>query len=231
MNNKLFGGLATIIAAPAMAQVPTLLISADFTDLSGSFTVTGDGTGTLDAFAAQATAGTVTRVTEPLGQANFDAGFNGSDIANVTLSLNVVVGNSSVPDGDATGGGTVTFTDANGDTISAFITGDFFDLGGFISFEGLLTNVVVTSSDGSFDGTSSGSFSTDFDTFISPFSGSIVLLQFDPLVLNPQVSFFGDDFRFSDLQIGAQITGLIPAPGALALLGLGGLAAAGRRRA
>lgn len=97
----------------------------------------------------------------------------------------------------------------------------FLPNGNVLFFGGLVENVAFTdvSGDGTFDG-NTGSFNTDFSAF-GPLTGALQRLELRV------PNFFTDDFSGSLAEVDAQF---VPAPASLALLGLGGLAAARRRR-
>ena len=86
----------------------------------------------------------------------------------------------------------------------------------------MLSNAFFTdiSNDGTFDGTSSGSFQIPVPT--GPYNGSIVELFFNP------GNFFGSSFANETTLVNGL---LVPAPTTAALLAMGGFAAERRRRA
>ncbi len=90
-----------------------------------------------------------------------------------------------------------------------------------MSYEGQLTNVFFNDNSGdmSFDGSTSGSFSTAFAA--SPLDGSILNLFFNP------GNFFGTGFT-NQFTLSSGL--IVPAPGSLAVLGAAGLVARRRRR-
>lgn len=194
-----------LLAGQASADA---ILSFGFTDMAGSFaggqfTVTNDGD----------TSGDVTRIEPVSGSAHYDVGFAGGSVI-FDISVFNIGANT------ADGAGTFTITDADGDTLTGDIVGVWIRgaLGTF--FNGDLSNVVITSDDGTFDGPSGGSF----DTALSgtpPYLGSIVQLFIGP-------NFFTADFDVESVQVEGEV---IPAPGAMALLGCGGLLAVRRRRA
>jgi hypothetical protein len=203
--------LSFVAGAIATSAQADIVVSATYDDASGSW----DGT-TFRARAVSGgglnTSGSVARLEAPIGTASFAPGFvAGADSADLLIEL------SSTPTIDPTlrdGTGTFTFTDVDGDTISGTISGTWEDQGFAIFFNGALSNVVFSGS--TFDGNTG--------SFLSPagiFEGALTQLQ-----LSPPASFFTGNYDRVPTGITAQI---IPTPGALALLGLGGLVA-GRRR-
>lgn len=209
------------IASTASADV---VLTFGFTDLSGQFTRDNPGPG--GQFSARAvdnavlrSAGDVSRIVAPFGTAVYDDGFvSGLDPSDVVLSISVfnVLG-GPIPTADGIGG--FTITDVDGDTISGDIDGLWLLLSGGVYFNGNLSNVVITSDDGSFDGPAGGSVATaDLGTL----EGANTVL-----FTNPVGGWWDESFR----EVSTQFSGeLLPTPGAMALLGLGGLVATRRRR-
>ena len=214
---------AAAFASAASAQIATFT----FSDLDGSF---DQPSSTFTAQAGTSTSGDVTRLMNalsgPPGSAQFDTGFAAlTTLADVQIDLAVASATAT----SATGNGSLTITDHTGDTLTADISGNFSILGPAIAFDGALTNVFFNdlTSDGQFDGPSTGSFSSNFAPFLEPYEGTIIQLTFNP------GAFFAQSFN----NIPVLASGLIvpdpllpPAPGgALAILGAG-LIAARRRR-
>ena len=222
------GALALVVAAGSAVADP--IITFGYTDLAGSYAA---ATNTMGTFNANAVAqpgpgglrsdGNVTRLIGPgpaLGTANFGPGFvNGPSAADFTLSISVLkaAANSTF----AVGGGSFTMTDTNGDTIGGLVSGTWVTFGGATFFNGLLSGVTVgdVSNDGQFNG-NIGSFG--LGDLPAVMEGALV-----QIFLNPPNGFFNANFDNIDTGISGQ---LIPTPGSLALLGLGGLVAARRRR-
>lgn len=202
---------AAALTAGASAQIATFT----FSDLDGSYNA---GTQVFSAVADATTSGDVTRLVSPVGSAQFNTGFTTlATSANVAISL--TLSNLTATSADAVG--SFVITDHNGDTMTGDINGSFQPLGFSITFDGLLSNVAFTdnSSDGTFDGPSSGAFSSAFIN--PPFDGAIVQLFLSTS------GFFASSFSGTPVLVDAAI---IPAPASLALVGLGGLVAARRRR-
>lgn len=202
-------GLAGLAASSANAA----LISSAYDNLSsswnGSTFVARASTGALN------TVGNVERDDAASGNAVFNAGFVGNaDPADVVVTL------SSAATSDPfvrNGSGTIVWTDVNGSTISADISGEWIDAVSAVYFNGQLSN--ISFSGNSFVG-NLGSISTSFGNI--PLSGAIT-----QLFLSPSGNFFTSNFDGVNAGFTAQI---VPTPGALALVGLGGLAAGRRRR-
>ena len=205
-------GAVACTAVGTGAQPTEEILSFGFSDLDASFNIV---TGDLTAVGGSLTSGDVTRIDDVAGPtADFDMGFVGGTAA-VSLNFNV---------NDGTG--SFQITDATGDTLGGAISGQIAPLGSSFVINGALSSVNINdlSGDGTFDGPSSGSFSSAFPGFLQNFGGSIINLA------------FGDDLSFEEsfddarLNSNAIIRATVPTPGTLALLGMGGLLAARRRR-
>lgn len=215
-------GRMMLLAAAGLAASATVanaqaVLTFGFTDVNSSFTASdGSFTGAADA----TTSGDVTRLSAPGGTAVFDPGFVGTGAADFSFDIDVMLTGADTADGS----GTFSIVDVHGETLSGTIDGEFSLIGGVaIAFSGSLSDVAFSdvSGDGTFDGPTTGSFSTDLPGS-GPYSGAVV-----QLFLDGTGSFFGSDFN----DVSTQVSGVVvPAPASLALLGLGGLAAARRRR-
>jgi MYXO-CTERM domain-containing protein len=204
---------AAVLAFAGSAFAGEAVLSFTYSDLMGSFDA---ATGEYSAVVGTGSSGDVTFV--PGNQtAEFDSGSFASTSAGFDLNLTI----SGITANSATGSGTLSIADENGDTITTDVTGSFNLLLGTVFFQGFLDNALVNdnSADGSFDGTTAGSFSTAIPG--QPFSGSIVQISFDA----------GDFFNSSFADNTTLASGLlVPTPGAVALLGFAGLTAVRRRR-
>lgn len=205
-----FAGLA---ASATFANAQTIL-TFGFTDVDGSFRVSD---GVFEGRSVADTSGDVSRLAAPGGTASFNPGFAGGT-ADFSFDIDVML--TGV--GTADGVGSFTIVDAQGESLVGDIDGTFNQLGSFIVFQGLLSGVQFNdvSGDGTFDGPSGGSFGTDLPG-TPPFEGAFVELFIS------RGNFFDRDFSGVSTQVIGEI---VPAPASLALLGLGGLAAARRRR-
>lgn len=221
VRNTLMVGLVGLAASVSSADI---IASFGFTDLNGSFNA-NDMVFTAVAFTGgqASTAGDVTRFAQGGGNtANFDAGFfGGGSLANVHIEINIGGLNQ---DGTRSGSGWFEITDADGDTVTGEVTGNWFSGAfGFVFMNGDTTDVTFQDNgigNGSFDGPSGGSF--DSASLSDVYFGALSIL-----LRTPQgAGFFDSDFS----EISTQADGLIvPSPASLALAGLG-LGVAGFRR-
>lgn len=216
--------VAGLAAAASLANAD-VVASFSYDDLAGSYSGNA-GVGTFSAVAVDTmelqSSGDASRLVPTEGSAVFEPGFvSGLNPADFQISISV---NVDAP-GHAVGSGTFSATDADGDTISGTIAGEWNLVGSFLAFSGNLANVVLAdngASDNMFNGTDGSS--TDWSMALPGgpvFEGAIVNLVFGA------TDFFASNFEDRATGVTAQI---IPAPGAMALLGLGGLVAGRRRR-
>lgn len=229
--------LLVVAGGTSAASAQTQPIATfSYNNMSGNYSA-----GLFTAFAAVGgatnTSGSVARNVATTGTAVFLPGFfGGVDPAN--CQFNISVGNfgtdvNSNPVADGTGA--FTLTDFNGDTVTGSITGvrgasnpqDGWGILGssFIRFNGQLSNVIFhnNSGDDTFNG-NMGSFSMNFFGSHGGFPGTITFLRNAPGAAS---NFFTAPFSGMPTGVNAQV---VPAPGTLALLGLGGLVAGRRRR-
>jgi hypothetical protein len=224
VSAALLTAIAGGIAAQANAEV---IATISYDDLAGSYVQSSNpNVGQFTAVAVNtaqlSSAYEASRLVPGAGSASFEAGFvsNPLNPADFVLSISVNKLSGTL----ATGGGTFSATDRDGDTITGSINGVWtFGGPGFIFFNGNLSNVFYSdngAADGTFDGTEAGQFGLNFPA-PQPFVGSVVQLVFG------QNNFFRDSFQ--DRATGGSMQ-IIPTPGSLALLGLSGMLVAGRRR-
>jgi hypothetical protein len=216
MGRTLLIAAAGIAATAAVANAQAIL-TFGFTDVDGSFTASD---GSFTGASTAVTSGDVTRLSAPGGTAVFDPGFAGVGSSDFSFDIDVMITGAGTADGN----GTFTIVDVHGEILTGSLDGSFVELSpGIVAFNGLLSGVEFNdvSGDGTFDGPTTGSFSTDLPG-TAPYDGALV-----QLFLDGTGGFFDADFT----GISTQVSGVIvPAPASLALLGLGGLAAARRRR-
>ena len=217
MGRTTLFAVAGVAATAAVANAQAIL-TFGFTDVDGSFTASD---GSFVGASSATTSGDVTRLASPGGTAVFQPGFVGTGFADFSFDIDVMITGAGTADGD----GTFTIVDVSGESLTGTIDGQFIQLGsgGIIAFNGLLSGVqfMDVSGDGTFDGPTSGSFSTDLPGE-APYDGALV-----QLFISGSSDFFASDFSGVSTQVSGEV---VPAPATLALLGLGGLAAARRRR-
>jgi hypothetical protein len=196
-----------------------------YNSLAGSYSGSG-GVGTFTALAANVpglrSSGNVSRLVPVGGTSLFQAGFvAGVDPANFAVTVSVNVDGAE----HATGAGSFTITDADGDTITGSIAGDWTKNGNFLVLNGILSGVSINdngSQDGMFNGTSADSTDWALNIPGGPnFDGALVSMIFSG------TDFFVSNFSNRTTNITAQ---LIPAPGVALLFGLGTIVAGVRRR-
>jgi uncharacterized protein (TIGR03382 family) len=212
--NRLFLSVGVLgLLAGATSASAEVIASVTYDDLAGNFVSTGPGMGMFTARAVntaqlQSTM-TASRLVPVQSDAEFASGFvSAADPADIVISI-------ATNTGTLAGNGSFVVTDVDGDTITGNISGSWANLGIFLAFNGALSNVQFNG--GTFNG-NLGSFSTLFAGG-PPFDGAIVQLT----TASGGFGGINNSTTGGTLQI-------VPSPGALALLGLGGLAAARRRR-
>lgn len=215
-----------MIAALAMtagAASADVILTWGFTDLNGSFDQSaGSFVAQADNSASLSTTGDVTRLASLAGTAEYDAGFfNPQSPANVSMSLSV----TNIAGLTADGAGSFSITDADGDILFGdIIDGQWISPGfGIVFFNAQLVNVAFdqVSQDGLFNGPSGGSFDMDLPGE-APYEGAFI-----QLFIETGGGFFDANFDNVSVQANGEI---VPTPGSLAMLGLGGLTALRRRR-
>ncbi len=219
-----YPAVGAVLLASASASAINLA-SFSFSDLNASYTVTSPTNGTFGAVSSNTgvlqTAGDVTRLTGAGGTALFGPG-----LASSVVNFNISVSSINTVSNTALGSGTFAIMDADGDILGGTITGMFSMMfgGGGTFFNGSLSNVTLVDGgvvDSTFDGTSGGSFIRD----LGPpgiYNGYVI-----NLFINPTGTFFQSAFADVSSQASAVI---VPAPAALATLGLGVMVLGGRRR-
>jgi len=223
-NRVLAATIAVAGLAFAANATVTDLASFSYDSLGGTYIETGGagtGIGTFSALAVNVpglrSSGIVSRLVAPMSDARVPRGFLGTlaaGAANFGLNLSVVPSGVGV----ANGNGTFTIVDIDGDVITGNVDGQWAAQGSnFITFQGALSNVVFLDNgilDNLFDGVSGSVLMSPWGGAVPPFTGALVQLTFGA------PSFFGTGFVNRNTAVSAQV---IPAPAALALLGMGGL--------
>ncbi len=228
----ILAGLAFAFTGSAYAG--TTIISITYADLSGNYTASSATTGTFNAHAVDhpgilRTAGDVSRLITPNGNADFQPGFvSGADLSDFAMNIAVTHGAST-----GTGTGTFTATDADGDAITGNMTGTWGMQGTFLAFQGVLSNVVIHDNgtlDHTFNGSNTGSWDTNLPAG-SPYDGAVVHLT------ENGNNFFASNWTDAATGVTAQVTAAITVPlppGGLAglgtLSGVLGLSLVRRRR-
>ncbi len=219
--------LAALVGGVAASANAEVIATVTYHDLSGSFAKTSTNTGNFTAVAVNTnnlqSAYEASRLVPAAGSAAFEAGFVSNPLNPADFVVNVSV--TRLSNTLALGSGNFTVTDRDGDTITGDIINGVWTSGGpgFIFLNANLTNVRFNDNgalDGAFNGTAGGSFLTSF-VAQPPFSGSMTQLVFGAS------NFFTQSF--SDRATGGSFQ-IVPSPGSMALVGIGGLMVASRRR-
>ena len=203
-------GIALALTTAAQAALTQLNFGYD--GIHGSY----DGATTFSWSATSANStGDVFVTAAPSKRADFGIGsLGGLNTADATGSLTV----SSITATTANGTGSLTFTDTDGSTITADVSGQFTLLGTpfdpTVFFQGILSNVIYTSADTTFDGDTTSFSTSDFST--SANQGFLTQFEFE------SNWFTAGAFSTDTLQLDGSTR--LPVPGA-ALLGVLGLTA------
>jgi MYXO-CTERM domain-containing protein len=215
--------VAVVALAAGMAQAQTTLASFSYDSLSGGYVAASPANGVFTANAVDLpllrTVGDFNRTVASEGNADFPAGFvTDANAADIMISLPVSVTSGTTA---SSVGGTITIVDIDGDSFTATVDGDWYNLGpGFAFFNGNLSGISFTdigTLDGQFNGYN-GSWAMNLPG--NPLEGAIVNLVFGG-------QWFTQSFNDFAVGVSGQV---IPTPGVAALLGLGGLVATRRRR-
>ncbi len=227
-STVVLAGLMALAAGASSASAQDVLASFSYDSLSGSYVASTATTGTFSAAAANTqsltTGGFFQRIVPAVGTADFPNGFvSDLNAADIFTSMSITKTSASTADGF----GSITIVDVDGDVFTATINGvnnpgtpqteGWSEIAPV--FSGSLSNISFTSNDGLFNGYT-GSFGVPLPADF--LEGAIV-----NLVVGGGTNFFNTSYANRAVGISGQI---IPTPGALALMGLGGLAAARRRR-
>ncbi len=229
LKNKITAAAAlfALSGAALVHAASPAVVTFTYTDLKGSYAGNAGG-GTFTAVASSisplVSSGTVSRILPAASIAVFNAGFEASaGASDAVFSISVFSKTAFT----AQGVGSMTLTDFDGDQIRADIDGTWVTtFGGRTFFNGNLRRVTFVNSSG-FNRFNSGPLDPGFDMFFfnnGALTGSLVQLH----IIRPALGFFNTQFTNNSVQTSGQI---VPTPGAMALLGVGGLIAARRRRA
>ncbi len=210
-----------VIAVGAFSGIASagLVTSFGFTELSASFNLaTGEFAAEASSANGLSTTGDVTGYGAGVETAVFNPGFyTGGTDAYVLVTMNIVnvVGNTAFAEG-----GRFLIRDADGDNLAGSFVGQWDLRFGFAFFDGEITSAQFNDAgDGMFEGPGGGSFDTPEGTLIGALSF---------LMMEGSGSLFSDSFEARPASVDGML--VVPAPGALALAGLGGLVVARRRR-
>lgn len=218
-------GLAASVAGAAIAGP---MVTFTYTNLAGRYAYNvGNDTGKFSAVATATNAlqsdGSVSLVPGAgAATAVFNPGFVSRTIADFQIDISFFnrVGNQ------ASGNGYFIAKDTVGNTLSGELAGDWIMFGGAVFFNGAIRGATFTPSPVAllpFTGESGTSFGMGAPIAVQPLDGSIVQI----FLATPANSMMDADFREVSTGVAGQ---LIPTPGSAALLALGGLVAARRRR-
>jgi|GEM_PF-2421876 len=226
--------LACLVAAIAVtlcggtSAVAEDLFSFTYSDLRGNFAITpGVNIGDLGVFTAADdgdTDGEVTRLVAPLGDAFFAGTAGDGEIPGfASFYLETPLATADTNSATLNGLGVLEIRDVDDDLISADVSGGWTNIGGSAHFNGLITNVLIFSDDGMFNGTDGSSISLNFPAD-PPFNGNIINLTFG--------GWFANEAGPVEFREKTTLTSgvVVPEPATLSLLALGGLACLIRRR-
>ena len=199
----------SVVSTPAMAG----LFGFSYSNLHTAF----DGVDSFTTTHTPSTVGSVYRNSPPAGTAVFLSPFWGMGSEGFLIDMKI----SDITATTATGHGTFSVEDMDGDAIAGTLSGAWQKVNGNGVFVGSMTDVTYAGADDSFDG-HFGAMSTVFDT-PAPWSGTLLQLT-------------ATGGWFADLQgvakeftvQGGSIDAYVPVPAA-ALLGAIGIGAAGVR--
>lgn len=224
-GRALAAALATLtLSGVASADV---IMTMTYDDLGGTYAASSPTAGMFTARAVSTAAlrsqGNVSRI-DPDESALFDTGFKAAVGLQSDFVVNISVLKALPTSTTALGSGRFTATDVDGDTITGDLDGTWLRLGpGFIAFNGSITNVALNDTgepDGIFNGTGGTGMHMNL-AGAAPYEGALVALVFG-----------ASDFftRTVETPRATGITAqIVPAPGAVALAGLGGLLIRRRR--
>lgn len=221
---RLFVTPILFLSIAGSASAGPALITYRFGEMSGNLSLFNNGSeqetpggffsATAVADSNHVTSGDITRLDHRPGTGEFNPGFASLSPYAVSFAINVtnIVGNTAL------GNGNLSIMDANGDSLTADITGVFGQVDDFLFFNGISLDYGFTASDNSFDGTN-GQIMID-DLVGQLFAGATSLLIHAPAGLT-------QDFTDATTSVDGEF---IPSPaGVLALAAGFGLATRRRR--
>lgn len=225
MQLALAAGLAASVTGAALAGP---MVTFTYTNLAGQYAYNaGPDTGQFRAVATTnkqlQTDGSVSLVPGVgSGTAVFNPGFTSRTIADFQIDISFFnrVGNQ------ASGNGSFMAKDTLGNVLSGELAGDWVMFGGAVFFNGAIRGAVFTPNPLAalpFTGENGTSFGMGAPIAVQPLDGSIVQI----FLATPANSMMDADFREVSTGVAGQ---LIPTPASAALLALGGVVAARRRR-
>lgn len=152
----------------------------------------------------------------------FNDGFaDGSTSADSQFEMTL----SNITANSADASGSFTITDINGDTLTGVYAGTWTNQFGFGFFDGQITAAVYNDTESGnnvFEGNAGQTFVVPADAL----EGGLSMLLQMPEWFSTQ----DGDFQARTTQLDGILVSTVPAPGALALMGLGGMIAGRRRR-
>jgi hypothetical protein len=216
-------GLALCSLVPAArAAMSEQLFGFSFNNIESTF----DGVSSFKTMDWTNMSGDVYRNMGPAGVANFTAGsWNvGGTLEDFQIAMTITGATTT----SATGSGTFTLKDIQGDTISGSLSGTWMKLGGNGFFSGALSNVTYTPVvDDTFNG-HSGAVSMSFPA-LQPWDGTLIELTASGAWFTESTGALRS-FDVKGGSLDSTINGMLPAPGALVLALCGMMSAAGLKR-
>jgi len=220
--------LAVVSVAP-VAMADTTLISFAYDRFLGTYAATSATTGnfsinpdTTGATINDRSAGSGSRLIPTTGTVNFDWGLASIGAANVETNIALTGLNAAT----ASASGTLILTDIDGDTITAVLSGTWFNTGGSGSLVASLSNVVFSGGDGLWEGNNGGS-PWSVPAFALKLTGTLLELSSDHWFTDAGAA----GTITSTVGMTGSIKGIVPVPAASLLVAVGlGLVGWAKRR-
>lgn len=213
-----------IAAAAGLASADVAVSTFTFSDLDSEYFTQDGQSGLFTARAGVATSGDVTRLTQSgATTAEYDSAFAIEDgsLADVVFEMSI----SNISSLSADGNGSFMIMDVDGDSVSGSLNGTWsraFAGAPILFFNGTLSDVQFTAGgDGMFAGSDGLGFELTPFLLDNTLEGGIVQVSFG------LETFFDESFSGFSSQFSGTI---VPTPGGVALLALGGLGVVARRR-